>query len=68
MSYPNIAMIQQIGALFHLDIAGVLSDERDSRSDRVAANLEKINFYICSNCDNVIPSMEPASVFCCERK
>lgn len=64
---PDVSLWADLSAILGADMAQMMEGEITlNRLD--GGNIEKIRFYVCSSCKNVLVSTGSASIFCCGRK
>lgn len=64
---PDISLWADLSAILGADMAQMMEGEiTPNRSD--GGNIDKIRFYVCPSCKNVLASTGSASIFCCGRK
>ena len=64
--YPDVLFWQDLANILGADIAKLLQgDLIPNRRD--TGNLEKIRFYRCEHCENIVSGTGGAEVFCCGR-
>lgn len=64
---PDSSLIPELSSLLNVDIRQMMEGEIiHNRPD--IGNMERINFYVCPICNNILTSTTAASIFCCGRK
>lgn len=64
---PDLTYWADLSAILGVDMAQMMEGEIISnRPD--SGNIDKVHFYVCSNCGNILVSTGSASIFCCGRK
>lgn len=64
---PDVSLWAALSAILDADMTQLMEGEiTANRPD--AGNIEKLRFYVCSTCQNVMVGTGSASVFCCGRK
>ena len=61
--YPDIALIEDIAKVFKVSITELFSGDTIENTN-ICSNMEKIKFYICPVCGNVISSIGEMSASC----
>ena len=61
---PDISLLQDLSAIFGVSIESILSGEI-IKNNLVGGNMNKIKFYVCKNCNNLITSIQEATISCC---
>lgn len=64
---PDISILPELSVILGVDMAQILEGEIQINEPDIG-KLEKINFYVCPTCSNVMTATGSASVFCCGRK
>ena len=62
-----MAYWSDLSAIFGVDMAQMMEGEITSNKPD-NGNIDKIHFYVCPTCGNILVSTGSASVFCCGRK
>jgi len=64
---PDVSLWADLSTILGVDMAQMMEGEITlNRSDK--GNINKIRFYVCPSCKNVLASTGSASIFCCGRK
>lgn len=64
---PDLSLWPKLSAVLGVDIAQMMEGEIiPNRPD--AGNMDKVRFYVCPSCGNMLAGTGNASVFCCGRK
>lgn len=61
--YPDITLIEDIAKVFNVSITELFSGDTIENKN-VSANVEKIKFYVCPICGNIITSIGETMVSC----
>ncbi len=61
--YPDITLIEDIAKIFNVSITELFSGDTVDNTN-VSSNMEKIKFYVCPICGNVITSTGELAVSC----
>lgn len=64
---PDLSLWPELSTILGFDMKQMMEGEiTPNKPD--AGNMEKIRFYVCPSCGNVLVSTGSASIFCCGRK
>ncbi|NMB21107.1 MAG: helix-turn-helix domain-containing protein [Firmicutes bacterium] len=64
---PDLSLWPELSTILGVDMKQMMEGEiTPNKPD--AGNMEKIRFYVCPSCGNVLVSTGSASIFCCGRK
>lgn len=61
--YPDITLIEDIAKVFNVSITELFSGDTVENKN-ISANVEKIKFYVCPICGNIITSIGETMVSC----
>lgn len=61
---PDISLLQDLSEIFEISIESILSGEI-TKNNLFGGNMNKIKFYVCKNCNNLITSTQEATIPCC---
>lgn len=61
--YPDITLLEDIAKVFQISVTELISGYAVSNSN-VAANMQRLKFYVCPVCGNVIQSTGEAAISC----
>ncbi|SDA15780.1 Helix-turn-helix [Ruminococcus sp. YE71] len=61
---PDISMLTELAEVFGTDVQTLLSGGADCNESEVG-NMNKLRFYICKDCGNIITASSDASITCC---
>lgn len=64
---PDISLLSDLSQIFSVDLEKLLSGELDT-NDILGGNMNRINFYVCPNCGNLITAMTNTIISCCGKK
>jgi DNA-binding XRE family transcriptional regulator/desulfoferrodoxin (superoxide reductase-like protein) len=67
MGCPDVSLLPELSEVLGADIEKILSGNLEPNG-AVAGNVQKIRFYACPNCVNVLTATGDAGVSCCGRK
>jgi len=64
---PDVSLWSELSVILGADMAQMMEGEITlNRPD--SGNIDKIRFYVCPSCRNILTSTGSASIFCCGRK
>ena len=64
---PDLSIWSELSAILGVDMKQMMEGEIISnKPDR--GNIDKVRFYVCPSCGNILFSTGSASIFCCGRK
>ncbi len=64
---PDLSLWPELSAILGVDIKQMMEgDITPNKTDN--GNIDKIRFYVCTSCGNILVSTGSASIFCCGRK
>lgn len=61
--YPDITLIENIASIFKVSVIELFSGDT-VENNNISSNIEKIKFYVCPICGNVITSIGESCVSC----
>ncbi len=64
---PNLSLWPELSAILGVDMTQLMEGEITPNKPDVG-NIDKVRFYVCSSCGNILFSTGSASIFCCGRK
>ncbi|MEW9124582.1 MAG: helix-turn-helix domain-containing protein [Thermotaleaceae bacterium] len=64
---PDLSLWPELSAILDVDIIQMMEGEIISNKPD-SGNIDKIRFYVCPSCGNILVSTGSASIFCCGRK
>ena len=64
---PDISLIPKLAQIFGVNIDILLSGEINS-NDVVGGNMNKLKFYVCTQCGNMMTATGNAQISCCGKK
>ena len=64
---PDISLIPELAQIFGVNIDILLSGEINS-NDVVGGNMNKLKFYVCTQCGNMMTATGNAQISCCGKK
>ena len=65
---PDISLLKDLSELLNVNLEQMLTGKLTLNSSNLGGNIQKINFYICSVCGNIITSISETKLSCCGRK
>lgn len=64
---PDLSLWPELSAILGVDMKPMMEGEITSNKPD-SGNIDKIRFYVCPSCGNILVSTGSASIFCCGRK
>ena len=64
---PDISLLVDLSCVLGVDMEKFLSGRLEANEER-GGNMNKLNFYVCPECGNVITAMTEAGISCCGKK
>lgn len=64
---PDLSLWPDLSAILGVDMKQMMEGEITSNKPDVG-NIEKVRFYVCPSCGNILVSTGSASIFCCGRQ
>ena len=64
---PDISLLPELAQILGINIDGILSGEI-SPNELVGGNMNKIKFYVCPQCNNLMTATGEATLSCCGKK
>lgn len=64
---PDVSLLRELSETLGVNIEKILSGELDSNGAD-GGNLERVKFYRCPNCGNILTSTGEPEISCCGRK
>ena len=64
---PDLSLRPELSAILGVDMKQMMEGEITSNKPD-SGNIDKVRFYVCSSCGNILVSTGSASIFCCGRK
>lgn len=64
---PDLSLWPELSAILGVDMTQMMEGEITSNKPD-SGNIDKVRFYVCSSCGNILVSTGSASIFCCGRK
>lgn len=67
LGVPDVSILSELSDLFGVNVGDILKGEIDI-NEREAINMRKTEFYVCSECGNIITAINIADIYCCGKK
>lgn len=64
---PDLSLWTELSAILGVDMAQMMEGDITANKPD-SGNIDKIRFYVCPSCGNILVSTGSASIFCCGRK
>lgn len=64
---PDVSVLNELSEILDINVEKLLSGELET-NDADGGNMNRIKFYVCPNCGNIITSANEAEISCCGRK
>jgi DNA-binding XRE family transcriptional regulator len=64
---PDVSLWPELSVILGVDIKQMIEGEI-TRNRPDSGNIDKIRFYVCPSCHNILVSTGSSSIFCCGRK
>lgn len=64
---PDVSLLKELSAILGVNIEKILSGDLEP-NDMDGGNINRIKFYVCNDCGNVITATGDAELSCCGRK
>ena len=64
---PDISLWPELSAILGVDMKQMMEGEVTSNKPD-SGNIDKVRFYVCPSCGNILVSTGSATIFCCGRK
>lgn len=64
---PDISLLNELADILNVNIEKILIGDIKEKKE-IGGNMNKIKFYVCPICDNVITSIKKTEISCCGRK
>ncbi len=61
---PDISLLKELASILEVSIESILSGEMNT-NDTLGGNMNKMKFYVCSQCNNLITTTGEATISCC---
>lgn len=67
LGFPEVGLLKELSKLFMVNIEELLNGQLNEKKS-FGGNIQRIKFYYCSICNNVMTSTGESSLICCGRK
>jgi len=67
MGCPDVSLLNELSQILGVNIEKILTGDLDP-NDNDGGNMNKVKFYVCTTCGNVMFSTSEAHMSCCGRK
>ena len=67
MGCPDVSLLKELSHILGVNIEKLLTGDLDP-SDKDGGNMNKVKFYVCPTCGNVMFGTSEADISCCGRK
>lgn len=67
LGFPDLSLWPELSSILAIDMKQMMEGEITVNKPDVG-NIDKVKFYVCSACGNILFSTGSASIFCCGRK
>lgn len=64
---PDVSLLADLSAVFQVDLEKLLAGTLECNKP-VVGNMQKLYFYVCPGCGNLLVSVDGATVSCCGKK
>lgn len=64
---PDLSLWPELSAILGVDMKQMMEGEITKKKPDIG-NIDKVRFYVCPTCGNILVSTGSASIFCCGRK
>lgn len=64
---PDLSLWPELSAILGVDMKQMMDGEITPNKPDIG-NIDKVRFYVCPSCGNILVSTGSASIFCCGRK
>lgn len=64
---PDISLLQELSDILEVNVSGILSGEINLNKS-VEGNMNKLKFYVCPSCNNLLTSTGNSTIECCSKK
>lgn len=64
---PDISLLKELSIILDTSIEDILSGEINL-NESVGGNMNKLKFYVCEQCNNIITATGDATISCCGKK
>ena len=64
---PELSLLPELAEALEVDMGKLLSGEL-AANDRVSGNVNRVRFWVCPSCGNVVTALADTGVSCCGKK
>lgn len=64
---PDISLLRELANILEVSVDSILSGEINT-NDSVGGNMNKLKFYVCPQCNNLMTATGEATISCCGKK
>lgn len=64
---PDVSLLSELAQILEVSIDGILSGEINL-NELVGGNMNKLKFYVCPQCNNLMVATGDANIVCCSKK
>lgn len=64
---PDISLLPELAQILDVSVDGILSGQINL-NESVGGNMNKLKFYVCSQCNNLMTATGDATIWCCSKK
>lgn len=64
---PDISLLKELAQILETSVDDILSGEINT-NESVGGNMNKLKFYVCPQCNNLMTATGDASISCCGKK
>lgn len=64
---PDVSLLVELSQILNVNIEGILSGEIN-QNQPFGGNMNKLKFYVCPQCGNIITAANEAEISCCGKK
>lgn len=64
---PDISLLLELSDILNINVDDILTGEINF-NEPVGGNMNKLNFYVCPNCNNLMTSTGEVDMSCCSKK
>ena len=64
---PELSLLPELAEALEVDMGKLLSGEL-AANDRVSGNVNRLRFWVCPNCGNVVTGLTDTGVSCCGKR
>lgn len=64
---PDISLLLELSEILNINIDDILAGEINL-NEPVGGNMNKLKFYVCPNCNNLMTATDDVDISCCSKK